>query len=369
MTTAATVAHSPLGGQATHQHTWRYAGQTTTPRPGSACAAPLRMACRSCPQLVTLDCRATAAGKCEACAAAYRDRVRLVAKVPRGGVLLLTVTAPGSQAHYRAGQRCPCTRAGGVDLADWNARAGEMWNRLWNNGVLRSDGSYCRACEAGNERRHGVCRGCSLNGRYGGVRPCLRPGACDTVTVRPCERPASCGRDLSYLHRAYFRATEVQDRGALHFHVLLHFPDGAIVPPGLLEVLRQYVMRYGFGHEVDVQAADPVRAMHYVAKYVTKASGARKLVPWRAPQRPGDFTTDRDTGEVFLYRRRRASYRTWSASRAEARCWHRTMRDVVQAQQHFAATMAALPWWSDLDPHPVWALAGTVRPDLPDPGD
>lgn len=361
MTTAATVARPASSGQATHTHTWRYLSAAPVARAGSSCAAPVYLACRGCPERVTVDCKATRAGKCEACAAKYRDRVRLVAKVPAGGVLLLTTTAPGNRAHYRAGAKCPCTPDGGVQLGRWNATAGERWNRLWNNGVLRADGSLCQACDRGLVD-YGVCRGCSLNARYGGVRECLRPDTCGQRERRPCKRPESCGRDLRVLHRAYFRATEVQDRGALHFHVLLAFPDGAVLPPWVVDALRELAIGYGFGHELDLQAADPIRSMHYVAKYVTKSSGARQNVPWVGKE---GFTADSVTGEVFTYRSRRASYRTWSASRAEARRWHRTMRDVVTAQTHFAAVLGLLPWSDGEDASP-WEVVLRLCPTRPD---
>ena len=366
MTTAATVA---ADGAAVKRDShkciaWRYGGQTTTPRAGSACSAPLVLACCGCDRRLTVDCNATAAGKCEACAAKYRDRVRLVAKVPHR-LLLLTVTAPGRRRHYRNGAECACTPAGGVDLAEWNPTAGACWDRLWNDGVLRADGSRCVPCEAGGVRHYGRCRGCSLNVRYGGARPCLRPDTCDRALPWPCRRPQSCGVDLSALAAAYFRATEVQRRGALHFHVLLKVALTQ-VDSRMLDALRAMVVHYGFGHEVDLQAVDPVRAMHYVAKYVTKAAGERAQVPWSAEARVNeDYTADSVTGEVWLYRRRRATFRTWSASRAAGREWPQTMAYIRASQQHYADTVRVLPSWHEGAPPAGVAACALGRPAAP----
>lgn len=345
--TAATVARPAPVGQATHLHTWRYVGPAPVPREGSACSAPLFLGCSGCGEVVTVDCKATHDRKCETCAEHYRNRVRLVAKVSAAGVLLLTLTAPGRRLHYHGGAPCPCTPAGGVDLARWNASAGSKWNRFWNNGVLRDEG-------------------------------------------------------LSWLHAAYFRATEVQGRGALHFHVLLRVPGRTVIPPDAADRLRALAIAHGFGHEVDVQDVDPVRAMHYVAKYVSKAAGERVDVPWlrlrpvpaaRAKDAPPagavwqddpawsrkgfwvrltatpdehlDVVAEDWTAWTPVVWSTTATYRTWSASRAEGRRWHRTMRDVVQSQAHFAAVMYLLPW-SDGEarlPLDVLALAAPDRPD------
>src|SRR5262249_6114740 len=47
-------------------------------------------------------------------------------------LFLLTLTAPGEREHVsRAGKRpklCPCTPPGGVNLAEWNATAGQRFN-------------------------------------------------------------------------------------------------------------------------------------------------------------------------------------------------------------------------------------------------
>jgi hypothetical protein len=173
---------------------------------------------------------------------------------------LLTLTAPGNAEHTMpSGDVCPCTPPGGVDLADWNPSAAGLWN------VMR-----------GSLRR-------------------LSPG-------------------LEYL-----RAVEVQQRGALHLHVIVFSP----VELDRVD-LRRTAMSYGFGHSLDLAKIVPGSRKHayYVAKYVTKACDSRDQVPWRAD------VVDEVTGEVQRLHTS-ASYRTWSASHG----WGLTMKEVRRACQ------------------------------------
>jgi hypothetical protein len=168
---------------------------------------------------------------------------------------MVTLTAPGAREHtdQRTGQTCPCTPPGGVDLAAWNPAAGRAWNRLRTH-----------------LNRHGL--------------------------------------------EAYFRAAEVQKRGALHLHVLVATSDRLDV-----ESLRAAAIAAGFGHEVDVAELvgdRAVRAALYAAKYVTKSTDQRAEVPWVAER------VDMRTGEVRTVTD--ASYRTWSRS---AR-WGVSMADI-----------------------------------------
>lgn len=164
----------------------------------------------------------------------------------------------------------------------------------------------------------------------------------------------------------YFKAAEVQRRGALHFHVMVKRLDGA---PGRLStsLLRRVAVAHGFGHSVDVQRLEPGHAQ-YVAKYVAKAADERQDVPWAAQgyerpvnpahrvHRPSGEVMDRRTGELLgpavpaLVTQ--ASYRTWS----KARSWGRSMREVREDQQHHVLTLSALPPWSDRPTSPGWAM-------------
>ena len=113
----------------------------------------------------------------------------------------------------------------------------------------------------------------------------------------------------------FFRAAEVQKRGALHHHLL-------IVSQGPLDVdvVQGAAMRAGYGCVLDLQRFPDVRrAARYLAKYVTKDAEPAD-VPWA-----GDDVLDTRTGQ--LRPSDRATYRPWSASRG----WGITMRQVRDA--------------------------------------
>jgi hypothetical protein len=119
---------------------------------------------------------------------------------------------------------------------------------------------------------------------------------------------------------AYFRAVEVQKRGALHLHVIAWFPAA----PNRL-ALQSSALAAGFGCSIDWAPAEPGsrRFAYYVSKYATKAGDSRTEVPWVAP------VLDHVTGEIRPMLTN-ATYRTWSASRN----WGLTMRecrDVIRA--------------------------------------
>jgi hypothetical protein len=110
----------------------------------------------------------------------------------------------------------------------------------------------------------------------------------------------------------FFRAVEVQARGAVHLHVPLWSPVALSV-----HEVQRLAIRAGFGCVVDLAAvADPERAARYVAKYVTKATDGRDDAPWDE--------VNTATGEVVAVDE--ARYRTWSSSRG----WGMTMK-VVRA--------------------------------------
>jgi len=138
-----------------------------------------------------------------------------------GALALLTLTAPGRRLHHLPdGSVCPCTPAGGVDLAEWNSSHSRRWNH------------FCTL----------------LRREYPGLQ--------------------------------FFRGVEVQDRGALHDHSMTWSPAG----PLAIAVVRRLAMRAGFGHSVDIAPCAPgsKKAAYYVAKYVTKATDRREDVPWAA---------------------------------------------------------------------------------------
>jgi hypothetical protein len=183
-----------------------------------------------------------------------------------GGVHLLTLTAPGSHRHtYGPGRAwCPCTPAGGIDLARWNGEASRRWN--------------------------------------------------DFVTDL---------RRRWRLRVSYFRGVELQERGAIHYHVIVRVTGGRM--PTLAQ-LRELAIAHGFGHALKVDALTGgqgrARAAGYVSKYVSKSSTERRRAPY----------VHRVTGEIGPGR-----WRTWSASRD----WGLTMGALRRSQAVWATAKRA----------------------------
>jgi hypothetical protein len=161
----------------------------------------------------------------------------------------------------------------------------------------------------------------------------------------------------------YFKAAEVQRRGALHYHVLLRREHGGVLAVST-GALRRLALRHGFGHSVDVQHVQPGHAA-YVAKYVGKAADARPDVPWCGKRWTGGAWVRKDTGEICSRPRREVAsyaptYRTWTASRR----WGDSMASIKACQAHYAATVALLPVWSLGQARPAWSsVAAPERPD------
>lgn len=223
--------------------------------------------------------------------------------------------------HDQWGNRCRCTPEGGVDLARWNAEATRRWSRF--------------------------------------LQELSRFVGADRVTYD------DAGRRHRRQGLVYFRASEVQRRGALHFHVLMRRRDGAPLAITVRD-LRRLAVKHGFGHAVDVQAVQPGHAS-YVAKYVAKAANDRKVVPWSGEgwvKPPGRAfrvlrtpyvdeqgrevsartVVNTSTGETWPARRGLVSiptFRTWAASWT----WGDRMADVLAAQQHWTLVIEALPIW------------------------
>lgn len=284
------------------EHAWKFVGTFSggmadyAVAPPAGCDAPAVLGCSLCGDVLAVRCMSTRESKCKPCAKRYRGTVARVAlSGTRGSVaaaeaLFVTLTAPGVKRHrnLRTGQWCECTPEDGTDLAEWNGRSGRRWQHLMRQ--LRRD------------LGHGV---------WGRIE--------------------------------YFRASEAQDRGALHFHVLLRRSDGG--PLYLDEThLRRLALAFGFGHEVDVSAYEPKHA-RYVAKYVAKSADAREAVPWKGTRRRSMQSwrgVPYRVREVrFMEHTTVPTYRTWVASRG----WGDTIARVRADQAHYAATWAALPDW------------------------
>ena len=224
---------------------------------GLDCDSPL-LVVHSCGATDVWACGNHRESRCVPCSWRYRRLLTRIADdgAPHGGYLyLLTLTAPGRAEHRMpSGDWCPCTPQGGVALSEWNPTAAERW------GELR----------------------------------------------------AKIKRAVPEFQ--YLRAVEVQKRGALHLHCIVWSPV-----PLDRGVLRRWAMTAGFGHELDLAPIVPGSRKHayYVAKYVTKATDSRDLVPWAAD------VVDKETGEISR-QLVDGRYRTWSASHG----WGLTMRQI-----------------------------------------
>lgn len=229
------------------------------------CRRPRPMRCVLCSRHVIGDCKSTRRSRCEYCATRYRRRVMRVAAsgierrdaVCSDRLYMITLTAPGEREHWLPGGRvrCRCTPMGGVDLRVWNGRAAKQFNR-WKQQLEREVG-------------------CKIE---------------------------------------HFRATEVQGRGALHYHVPVRFSASVKLP---IAMIRRLAMNYGFGHSVDVQEIGAKGPAGYCAKYVSKSADERELVPF----------VHHKTGQIGPGR-----WRTWSSSRG----WGQSMADVKAAQHEWS---------------------------------
>lgn len=263
--------------------------------PGMACDRPV-LVVLGCGEVRVTECDSRREDRCGACSSKHKRYLirRAEAGLQTGGQKhLVTFTAPGSDAHKRLDPKlagawcnsrhksprpgwrrhsdprpdCGC-RLPAAGLEDWNPTAGKRWN------VLRLALSRL------------------------------------------------CGGELQY-----FRVVEIQDRGAIHLHVLVRVPDGAHLDP--YEVQR-LALAAGFGCNVDLTPMADARAARYVAKYAAKGYCERASVPWR------DVVLDRETGE--LRTRQIAAYRTVSQSQG----WGLTLKEIrAQIREQIARSGSA----------------------------
>jgi hypothetical protein len=191
-------------------------------------------------------------------------------RLGRGYTYFLTLTAAGTNDHRRwrqgkggAGRpECDC-HDNGMTLGQWNAQESKCWNRLRTALSRLVDGSL-----------------------------------------------------------TYIGSVEVQERGALHRHVVLNV-DRVLLP----EEVQAYALAAGYGCVFDLQVINSgQKAAWYISKYVTKSAGARSEVPWVAE------VLDQHTGELRTMKTT-PTFRTWSA----AQSWGFTLKGLreiarVQAQ-------------------------------------
>lgn len=255
------------------------------------CENPAWMFCVRCGAQGVMACGTTRRSRCLSCARKYQGRVAQVfeqgivhgQEVGAGTVVGLTVTAPGNRQHRMpSGKVCDCTPVGGIDVGEWNATFTARMNRVLE-GIRRGEASPL------------------VDGKRQAV-PLSYAQAREPQDGK--RRADGCGRFALHLHGALYRS----DGQALELDVRL---------------LRRLVIRHGFGHELKLKPLSPSAGARYFAKYVADASDVRDSVPF---------------GRDGLGRRRKATYRTWTASRN----WAVTMK-AVRAQQaaHWQAMILA----------------------------
>jgi hypothetical protein len=231
------------------------------------CAQPLRAVClEGCGHEAFWRCDCSAASKCPDCSERRRKLIaRLVdlgatERATHGHLYFVTLSAPGENEHRQwvqvggAGVKrlprdrpdCHCHRVWEhAHRGDWNATESACWNRLRT--ALR--------------RRH------------------------EALT--------------------YIGSVEVQERGMLHRHLVIHTQQ-----PLTASEVGDLALTAGYGCVHDVQPIlSASKAAWYISKYVTKSSGDRANVPWRAD------VLDEDTGEL---RRMETmpTFRTWSSAQS-----------------------------------------------------
>lgn len=266
-------------------------GYLRGPRPaGVDCERPLRVVCRGCDYTTAWACSGHRESRCRPCSARYRRRVRSVAEsgLAAGGraepgtaaglpgrtyLYLLTLTAPGDDVHTYAGGRlvCPCTPAGGVDLASWNASHSGRWNHFRTR--LRQ------------------------------AHPSVE----------------------------FFRGVEVQDRGALHDHALVR----SSTPLGVKQLREMAMAAgFGHSVDLAPVVPGSKQCAYYVSKYVTKATDLRDDVPWLGEvvdPETGEVTMAEVPARYRTWSMSREWGSTMAAVRAEAAVYARAKRAALDA--------------------------------------
>lgn len=243
------------------------------------CDSPLAVRCRDCGAPGIWPCRNHRESKCRPCAGRYRRRLVRIAESgcqrAEGYLYMLTLTAPGDRQHsvVSTGKICPCTPAGGVDLARWNATHSRRWNHY---------------------------------------RTRLRQAF----------------PDLQYL-----RAIEVQVRGALHDHALVWSPVPLELEP-LRELAM--AAGFGHSVDLAPIAPGSRRAAYYVAKYVAKATDQRADVPWwgeRVDRRTGEISMGLVDGRYRTW----SSSREWGLTMRAVRSIVAEFARTAAAERHAVA--------------------------------
>jgi hypothetical protein len=251
------------------------------------CRQPLRVVCveDGCGHQQYWRCDCSSAAKCPDCA---ERRRRLIARLVdlgttdrlgSGYTYFLTLNGPGENDHRRWRQgkggndrpECDCHRVWEHQRkGDWNAGESGCWNRLRLSLSRFSDGSL-----------------------------------------------------------TYIGSVETQRRGVLHRHLVINMDRP--IQPSEVQALAM-VAGYGCVHDLQV-IRSASKAAFYISKYVTKSSGDRENVPWRAD------VVDEQTGEIRCLETV-PTFRTWSA----AHSWGYTLkglREIARLQARARARYLA----------------------------
>jgi len=180
---------------------------------------------------------------------------------------------------------CACTPEGGINLGEWNGTLSKRWNKF-KTYLQRYYNSYIK--QLNKEIR-------AANKKYGTQQP-----------------------TLALVKLQFFRAVEIQKRGALHEHVIFRVPaSDFVINSRMIEEIREIAVECGYGHSIKLISLDPQdeqakqNSARYLAKYVSKTAGQRKTLPYV----PEEGKTSR--------------YRIWTASSK----WGATMKSIKQAQK------------------------------------
>lgn len=252
--------------------------------PGMACDRPV-LVVLGCGEVRVTECDSRREDKCGPCSGKHKRYLIRRAEsgfFKPGRQYLVTFTAPGTEDHQRLDPKI-----GG----QWCNSRHKSPRLGWRHHRDPRPECACRLPESGLE---------GWNPTAGARWNVLRLGL-----SRLCD---------GQLH--YFRVVEIQDRGAIHLHVLVRVPEGADLDPYAVQSLA---LSAGFGCNVDLTPMSDTRAARYVAKYAAKGYCERASVPWR------DEVLDKETGE--LRTRQTAAYRTVSQSRE----WGLTLKDIRAA--------------------------------------
>ncbi len=243
------------------------------------CASPLLWRCEAGCCVDARPCGNHRESRCTPCATRYRRRVgRLIeagatsfGRTTSGHSYLLTVNAPGNPGHNRwipgrAGLHgvCGCEESRAAGDGVWNASASARWNLLRTRLVQE------------------------------------HPGL------------------------AYARCVEVQRRGLIHLHVVVHSPTALSS-----QRVQELALSAGFGCVMDLAALDdPGKSARYLAKYVSKSVDQRGELPWVREM------VNTETGEVTV--QLHPTFRAWSSSQN----WGVRMADLIAASRRAVAVAA-----------------------------